>query len=327
MSVDLGERRLGRVLRTGGALLLAVLLLVGCGDDSSSPAASTVDTTADEAVVERYEVGAFVETFVDESRPTPANGSFEGAPSRTIETKVYVPVAPDGVDVGAGFPLIVFSHGIDDSYERYDAVLREWAASGYVVAAPNFPLLRKGAPGGPTLADLDNQPADLQFVMDSVRGLADESDRELPGPVADTTALAGKSFGAITTLTAVYGPDPIEGPVDAAVSMAGGMDDKTAVDRADTPLLLIHGDSDVRVPYQGSVDVFALANPPKYFLTLVGEGHTGAYNGGESAIEVLVPQVSLDFFDAHLKDDAAARDRLNAEDEVPSAARMEAVPD
>ena len=315
------------MLKTSGAFLLAAtLLLVSCGDDASRSVASTVETIAGVATVEHFEVDASVEMFVDESRATPPNGSFEGAPSRTIETKIYRPVVPDVVEAGAGFPLIVFSHGIDDNYRRYDAVLREWAASGYVVAAPDFPLSRKGAPGGPTLADLDNQPADLQFVMDGVRGLTDESDSELSGLVADKTALAGKSFGAITTLTAVYGPDPVEGPVDAVLSMAGGIDDKTAVDRVDTPLMLIHGDVDVRVPYQGSVDVFAVANPPKYLLTLLGEGHTGAYNGGDSQVEVLVPRASLDFFDAYLKDDPAARDRLAADDDVPLVATMDAVP-
>jgi predicted dienelactone hydrolase len=307
-------------------VLAAALLLAGCGDGDSEPTASTVETTSGEATIERYEVESSVETFVDDTRVTPANGSFEGAPSRTIETKIYRPVVPEGAEVGDGFPLIVFSHGIDDDYERYEAVLREWAASGYVVAAPNFPLSRKGAPGGPTLADLDNQPADLQFVMDGVRRLSDDPGHELADLVADETALAGKSFGAITTLTAVYGPEPVEGPVDAVVSMAGGMNDTTGVERADSPLLLIHGDTDERVPYQSSVDVFAVANPPKYFLTLIDEGHTGAYNGGDSPVEVLVPQASLDFFDAYLKGDDAALERLNSDYDVPAVATLDAVP-
>ena len=96
--------------------------------------------------------------------------------------------------------------------------------------------------------------------------------------------------------------------------------------RADTPLLLIHGDSDERVRYQSSVEVFALANPPKYFLTLVGEGHTGAYNGGDRPVEVLVPQASLDFFDAYLKGDDAALERLTTESDVPGVATLQAEP-
>jgi dipeptidyl aminopeptidase/acylaminoacyl peptidase len=315
------------VLRISGAIVFAVcVLLAGCGDDVAEPPASTVATTAGETTIERYEVASSVETFVDDARATPANGSFPGAPSRTIETKIYRPVPPGDGEDGDGFPLIVFSHGIDDDDERYEAVLAEWAASGYVVAAPNFPLSRKDAPGGPTLADLDNQPGDLQFVTEEVRRLAAEAGHELEGLVGDETALAGKSFGAITTLNAVYGPDPVAGPVDAVVSMAGGLDDRTGLDGADTPLLLIHGEDDERVPYQSSVDVFAAANPPKYFLTLIDEGHTGAYNGGDSAVEVLVPQASLDFFDAYLKGDDDALERLTSDYDVAGVATLDAVP-
>jgi dienelactone hydrolase len=319
-----GRRRTGRWF-AWVVLATVALALAACGDDTDPPPSTTAGADA-APEIERYDVEAARETLVDPSRATPSNGSFPGAASRTVETQIYRPVVPEAVETGDGFPLVLFSHGIDDDYERYDEVLREWAAAGYVVAAPNFPLSRKGAPGGPTLSDLDNQPGDLQFVIDEVRRLADEPDHELAGLVGDATALAGKSFGAITTLQAVYGPDPIDGPVDAVVSMAGYMDDTSAVDRAESPLLMIHGDRDERVPYQSSVEVFGLANPPKYLLTLTGEGHTGAYNGGEEPVEVLVPRASLDFLDAYVKGDAAALDRVVDDSAVPGVATLDAVP-
>ena len=45
-----------------------------------------------------YAVGSRTFTFVDTSRPTPANGSFGGAPSRTLQTLVLYPAtgAPGG---------------------------------------------------------------------------------------------------------------------------------------------------------------------------------------------------------------------------------------
>lgn len=305
-------------------MVLAVALLAGCGDDSAPP--TTAETTGATAPTGDYEIKSSVETLVDDTRPTSSNGSFAGAPDRTIETKIYRPVLPEGNDTGGGFPLIVFSHGIDDDDERYTEVLVEWAEAGYVVAAPNFPLSRKGAPGGPTLADLDNQPGDLQFVIEEVRRLGSTDDHDLAGLVGDRTALAGKSFGAITTLVAAYGADPIDGPIDAVVSMAGAMDDPSDAGRVATPLLLIHGELDERVPYQSSVGVFAAANPPKYLLTLLGFGHTGAYNGGDSPVEELVPQAALDFFDAYLTDDADAVDRLIDNSEIPGVSTIEAEP-
>jgi fermentation-respiration switch protein FrsA (DUF1100 family) len=310
--------------RGRAVVVLAVALLAGCGDNSTP--STTAETTLATASAGGYEIESTVETLVDDTRPTPPNGSFAGAPDRTIETKIFRPVLPEGGDATDGFPLIVFSHGIDDDDERYTEVLAEWAEAGYVVAAPNFPLSRKSAPGGPTLADLDNQPGDLQFVTDEIRRLSSDGDHDLAGLVGDRTALAGKSFGAITTLTAVYGADPIDGPIDAVVSMAGAMDDPSGAGRVETPLLLIHGELDERVPYRSSVDVFAAANPPKYLLTLLDEGHTGAYNGGESPVEELVPQAALDFFDAYLKDDDAAVDRLIDNSEIPAVSTIEAEP-
>jgi hypothetical protein len=62
------------------------------------------------------------ETFVDTSRPTDANGSYPGAPSRTLATTVWYPAegtpgGPDQPDAPAyddrRFPLLIFAHGFN----------------------------------------------------------------------------------------------------------------------------------------------------------------------------------------------------------------------
>jgi fermentation-respiration switch protein FrsA (DUF1100 family) len=54
--------------------------------------------------------------------------------------------------------------------------------------------------------------------------------------------------------------------IDDVVSMAGAMDDPSGAGRVETPLRLIHGELDERVPYRSSVDVFAAASasPPAH---------------------------------------------------------------
>ena len=49
-----------------------------------------------------------------------------------------------------------------------------WLSShGYIVVAANFPLTYRYAPGGPTVTDLANQPADVSFLIDAVLELED----------------------------------------------------------------------------------------------------------------------------------------------------------
>lgn len=152
-----------------GALRVAAVLATGVG--ALVPPASTA--ARPHAVVEHrqratYAVGMRSYTFVDRSRPTSANGSFPGAPSRTLPTLLLYPAVgdPNGpavtdarpIQSGHGFPLIVFSHGFTASGPAYEFLLERFIREGYVVDAPTFPLSSAGAPGGPKLLDYVNQP-------------------------------------------------------------------------------------------------------------------------------------------------------------------------
>ena len=159
-------------------------------------------------------------TLVDDTRPTPANGSFDGAPHRTLETVVSYPVRVAGV-VGP-MPLVVFATGYGGDSMNWSGLTDHWVRAGYVVASPTFPLSCRDAPGGTSGSDLASQPGDVAFVTRQVLDRAAARGSELDGLVdADRVALAGKSFGAITVLEAGYCPAEQVPNIRAVVSMTG----------------------------------------------------------------------------------------------------------
>ena len=103
-------------------------------------------------------VGRLEQTFVDDSRPTKGKQGFGGAPNRTLHTTIYYPargksgdaVTPDATpDRKDGpYPMILYSHGHNSFGAEFEPLLRQWASAGYVIAAPDYPLSNKHAPGG-----------------------------------------------------------------------------------------------------------------------------------------------------------------------------------
>src|SRR5579883_2159608 len=104
--------------------------------------------------------------FVDRSRSIRLPGGREVP--RPLETVVRYPAT------GGPEPLVVFGHGFALTPATYAALLQTWAAAGYVVAAPVFPLENANAPGGPTETDLASEPRDLRFVRSEERRVGKE---------------------------------------------------------------------------------------------------------------------------------------------------------
>ena len=188
-----------------------------------SPAAATIGTNA---------VGRIEQTFVDDSRPTNANGSFAGAPNRTLHTTIFYPatgkpgdaVTPDATpDRKHGpYPLILYSHGNNSFGAEYEPLLRQWASAGYVVAAPDYPLSNKNAPGGSIVTDLDQQPADARFVIDRMLALSSKRSGKLARAVdAKRIGASGHSLGALTTYRLVYETCCADKRIKAAAPMSG----------------------------------------------------------------------------------------------------------
>ncbi len=327
-SRGLGRRRIGASIAIIGigAFVAAAPATATASPGSRSPRVATIGAIA---------VGRMEQTFVDDTRPTQANGSYAGAPNRTLHATIYYPargkasdtVTPDAApDRKHGpYPLILFSHGHNSFGAEYEPLLRQWASAGYVIAAPDYPLSNEHAPGGATAADLPQQPGDARFVIDRTLALSSKRSGPLAGIVdAKRIGASGHSLGAMTTYRLVYETCCADKRIKAAAPMSGiAGDPPQFFTGISTPLLAEHGDADTTLPYQGGADAFAKAGPPKYFLTLIGGGHTPPYRGAPEPAPTTVAHVTLDFFDRYLKSDRSALERLRQDANQPGVATLQ----
>ena len=348
------------ITRTAALVATAALLFASCSSDdikaanaaakkptttTSASATTTTDPgagaksgapTAAVAPIGTYPVGDTQIDLVDSSRKTEANGSAPASEGRKLPTVVFYPAAGsppastgggeeksvDGAPARDGrYPLIVFSHGVTGRGIFYRGELEAWASAGYVVIAPDYPLSNFDSPGGPTINDVGNQPADASFLIDT---FLDEAGDTAAAEVAQQIdaahiGVAGHSLGAITSLGLGYQSCCVDDRVAAVASWAGvflplqGGKPEPDPSVTDRPLLLVHGDQDGTVPYRSSVSAFAKVVSPRWFVSLLGEGHVDPFLApGTSDSAALVNQITLDFFDAQLKGDTAGIGRLES---------------
>ncbi len=261
-------------------------------------------------------------TFVDTTRPTPANSAahVEAATSRTLPTTIWIPRAK------GPFPLVVYAHGNGGSGAGSAGIADPWARAGFVVAAPSFPVSSRDGGSFAGVADVTSQPGDLSFVITRVLALSRRKG-PLHGKVdARHIGVAGHSLGAITTLGLVERSCCSDARVDAAISISGApLVGGTDFTGAGPPLLLIHGDHDPTVHYAGSTSSYELAAPPKYLLTVLGGLHGDFLAGGTSPARDIVARTMVDFWNAYLEADHAALARLPT-DSTPGLTTMQADP-
>jgi dienelactone hydrolase len=162
-------------------------------------------------------------------------------------------------------------------------------------------------------------------VLDRVLAENERRGSELEGLVDPRrVGLAGKSMGGITALLAGFDPDEREPRFRAVIAMTGLAMQTVRFDRFATPLLLVHGDEDDVVPVAGSVDAYAAAQPPKQFVTLLGQDHVSPFDGGDEPAARVVRAVTIAFLDAYVKGRRRARRRLAGEADVAGVASVEA---
>lgn len=235
-----------------------------------------------------YGIGSRTVTLVDTSRPTQANGSYPGAPDRTLVTEIWYPAAPQFLNenpgaplaaTGGAFPLIIRAHGFSGFRRDSTYVARHLASWGYIVVAPDFPLSSLGAPGGVTLTDIDEQAGDVSFLIDAMLAANADSGHFLFGRV-DTTNIGaiGHSLGGATVLLATYHGTVRDPRIKATVALSplGCVFLDHFFDTASTPLLIQGGTVDMITGYASNqVQPYGFVNAPKYFLTLDGGTHLG----------------------------------------------------
>lgn len=315
-----------------GFIACAALLLAACSNtDDNNPGYSVVP--------QEYAVGTTSMMLVDTSRPTAAHGPAPEAPTRTIETAIVYPAegAPGGAvttdapaDLStAPYPLVVLSHGLGGSVQHLMPLAQVWAAKGYVVALPRFPLTNISTPGGPVGQDVQNQPADVSFVIDQMLATS-----AMPGSLLNSTvdgeeiAAGGHSNGGITTYGLVANSCCRDPRIKAALILAGTTAPFAGgeYDLSETPpILLVHGVFDELILYNSAVRTYNELLPPKGLLTLDESDHGSYFSPQDPAFDV-VAMATTDFFEAVLRDDTAAQERL-PEDEAPGVATMHWAPD
>ncbi len=229
-------------------------------------------------------VGISVMTFTDLTRSTPARGDRETLTTRPLTVTVRYPTAgmpseeeiPDA-PAYAPAPLILFAHGFDSSSQRYSSLLHDLAASGFVVAAPEFPMSSTVFDGAPDEYEIPEQTRDLSFLITAMTG----SDAPpvlaamiAPGPVG----LVGHSDGAVTALLAGYAPRFADSRVAAVAAISGDFDTFGGewFTTSDPPLLAIHGEFDEINPFESSETLVENDPGPAMLVMVQGASHLGS---------------------------------------------------
>jgi dienelactone hydrolase len=210
------------------------------------------------------------------------------------------------------FPLVLFSHGLHGSPERYKPVAARWAAAGFVVALPAYPHTHAGAREY-RRADIRNQPADAAYVIDRVRALDRRPGDPLAGRIdGDNVAAVGHSAGGYTT-TGLFadGHDP---RLRAGVVLAGWRAPE-AFGGPPATMLFIHGDSDPVVPVAESRAAYDAVPWSKSYVLLPRNHHAAYMLPGNHGYPEMASMVT-DFLRWTLTGDAAAGARFAA---IPQA--------
>jgi dienelactone hydrolase len=260
----------------------------------------------------------------------------DGARHRDVPLVIYYP------DAKGPFPVILFSHGALSSKDDYSGLGRYWASFGYVsihpshadsVADSGFHGGLKDAIGDPCA--WENRPKDLSLVLDALPGVA-----RLAPPLSGKLDLrhigaAGHSFGAYTaaliggaTIHLPGKPEPrrfADGRVSALVLLSPQGEGRLGLtadswDDLRLPMLLMYGSLDFGPygePPAWRSEAFKRAPPgDKYGVELAGATHMrfagklAAPADPSDPVFRCVELETLTFWNAYLKRDGQARDRL-----------------
>jgi dienelactone hydrolase len=287
-----------------------------------TPVASTA---AASGASEPAAVGVRTMTFVDRSRSTPADlvAGITPASERRLPTTIYYPArgepAADGEATrgarprGGRYPIVLFAGGAPGVPADYAPLLQDWAAAGYVVVAPAFPVSSFAGPDDVAYADLPHQSGDVRFVLRRVLEL-DGDKAGLPSLDARRIAVAGHSLGGQTALSLVA-KCCRESRVDVALVLAGVTDasDGPPLKKLRGPVLFVHARNDRAVPYEPTLDTCTTVAGWRRMLTVEDvrgiRAHSGPYVGDDNDAAI-VRTAMVDFLDGALRGDDGARRRL-----------------
>lgn len=223
-----------------------------------------------------YAVATRTIRLFDPSRSTAARGSVPAVPGRLLVTEISAPVGASGPR-----PLVVFAHGWNSDPGVYAPLLDEWAAAGFIVAAPIFPDTTDLYPGAPAISDYADQALDVSFVITSLL-----HDPALP---VDPTriAVAGHSDGGTDVALMALDPAYVDPRVRAYVSLSSELPTGVPsfeVAASPAALLVAVGSDDEYGLYPKSTTVFQTSDAAAKVMLVEPDGdHLGSFVGGTPA--------------------------------------------
>lgn len=273
----------------------------GPGRSGRSTRPAPASSTAPKQSGPPFAVAETTLPLVDETRIAVVDGHVG---PRRLPTMVWYPV---GAGAGGQRPLVVFASGYLQCPEQYEPLLTSWAASGFVVAAPTFPLTNCDVPGGAEEGDILNQPKDMSFVISQ---LLAASTTGIPGNGAlagridpQRVAVAGQSDGGDTVAALAYNTCCMGTPLAAAMILSGAELSSFGgryFPPGSPPMLVVQGTADtVNVPADSITLYQDDTTGPKALVLLDGADHLGPYEGSNPT-EAVVAEVTTDFLDQYV---------------------------
>ncbi len=201
-----------------------------------------------------------------------------------LETTTWFPVGAMGPR-----PVVLYSHGFLATRSGGTYLAEHLASRGYVVVAPDHPLTRRWATGGPRVGDVLNQPADLHFLVDRMLA-GDEADALFPGTIdPERIGVVGLSLGGLTATLDAFHPRLRDPRIAAAVSIAGPMTffEPAFFAGASVPFLMIAGDADVVIDYTSNAPLAVQRVPDGELVAIGGASHAGFDDSTGGVLRIL----------------------------------------
>lgn len=249
--------------------------------------------------------------WIDRSRETPADRVFAGSPHRNLSTRLWYAEIPRNGSAckNRRCALIVLAHGLGGNVDRLTSFARALATSGYIVAAPRFPLTSDDAPGGygKGYDGIENQPDDLSFVIDAALAAAATPGDPLHGRVdADRIGAIGHSMGGLTVIAATRSVCCTDRRIGAAVLVAPATSARSGRARQPwnedgPPTLLIAAARDRTFPMKSMQSFYQSIAAPRALVEIEEAHHTNLIENLQSpALLALTARLSIAFFDTQL---------------------------
>jgi predicted dienelactone hydrolase len=251
----------------------ALLFLTTCGGGAGGGNASSTTTTSIPPLSTTYAIGSTTRSLI---------GS-PGSPG-PLPVRIYYPADRAGTDApaaGGRFPLIVFSHGYQQSFEDYAYVWEDLVSAGYIVALPD--RLSRDA-----TISIDAYAADITFVLAELYRIAAGGDALLGGRLETSSAFLGHSTGggasviaaANRTANGSHRADTVAilAPLGQTYGPITGTNPYEMAGNVDIPVLILAGGKDCICPstdharriYDGLGGAAV-----KYLVTITNGDHCG----------------------------------------------------